>query len=101
MISDRKIAHAYGLGGHGHLFDAVSTIGINCVAVRHAANIGKLYRLREFAGAGDFNLTFIFAHLRRDVLNAEPPVDFVFAVSGWPISVTTWLGIQRHRFRAR
>jgi hypothetical protein len=46
MISDREIGHAHGLGGQGHLFDAVPAIGINRVAVRHAANIGKLYRLR-------------------------------------------------------
>ena len=47
----------------------------------------------EIASAGNFDLTFIFAHFRRDILNAETPVDFAFAAS-------RHFGIQGHRFLA-
>ena len=66
----------------GHLLNGAFAVGFNRVHMHFAVNVFYGDKLRQLVLGGEIDFAAVLAHLRRNAVELQRPVDFVFGDSG-------------------
>jgi len=76
VVGDAEVVEAQVLGGLGHFFESVPTIGGGGMRVDGAFKVAELNEAGDFIVFGGFDFASIFTECSGDGLESEVGVDF-------------------------